>query len=892
MVTTNDVRAVFLNFFDKRDHTVVASSPLVPQNDPTLMFTNAGMVQFKNVFTGLEQRAYQRAVSSQKCVRAGGKHNDLENVGYTARHQTFFEMLGNFSFGDYFKDHAIEMAWHLVTKELGINPSKLLVTVYSEDEEAARLWQKIAGLNDARIIRISTSDNFWQMGDTGPCGPCSEIFYDHGPSVAGGPPGSPEEDGDRFIEIWNLVFMQYEQLENGQRHNLPKPSIDTGMGLERITAVLQGKSTNYAIDLLRGIIENIAGLTGQDPDGENAASHKIIADHLRSVAFLIADGVLPANEGRGYVVRRIMRRAMRHAHILGAKEPLMYRLVPDLVRRMGGHFSELKRAEPLIADTLKSEETRFQQTLERGLRLLESETSKLGAGQQLAGTVAFSLYDTYGFPPDLTQDILRSQGRTLDMAGFDNAMNAQRTRARQSWVGSGDAKTDKIWFDIRDKNGPTSFMGYETEVANATVVALIHNSIEVQEVKTGDKVTVITNQTPFYGESGGQQGDQGVMRTQNGAEIRVEDTQKKVDGLHLHRGVVVSGSLAVDDTVMLEIDGKRRAGLRANHSVTHLMHAALRRVLGGHVVQRGSQVSPESMRFDFAHQKPISNQERQQIENEVNLQIRLNASVVTRLMTPKDAIEAGALALFGEKYGDEVRVVSMGKNLSEGNDLSPRLSFYSTELCGGTHVRQTGDIGYFKIISEGAVASGVRRVEVLTGQAAQDYVVQCENHLADMAAALKTTAADVPQRVASLLAEKRTLQRVISAMRQKLADGGQSNQTDVDQKMVANTAFIAKSLHDMPPQELKPLVDRLKNKIGTGVVAVVGINGAKASIVVGVTDNIMEKFDAVALVKAAAIAMGGKGGGGRPDMAQAGGSDIEKVADAFRAIEARMQESQ
>ncbi|MTI11253.1 alanine--tRNA ligase [Curvivirga aplysinae] len=881
MTTANDIRSTFLNYFEKNEHAVVDSSPLVPRNDPTLMFTNAGMVQFKNVFTGAETRDYKRATTSQKCVRAGGKHNDLENVGYTARHHTFFEMLGNFSFGDYFKDQAIEMAWNLVTKGFDIPQDKLLVTVYSEDEEAAGLWRKIAGLSDDKIIRIPTSDNFWQMGDTGPCGPCTEIFYDHGDHIWGGPPGSPEEDGDRFIEIWNLVFMQYEQIEPGNRVDLPNPSIDTGMGLERIAALLQGKHNNYDIDIFRAIIETCADLTGVDADGDQAASHKVIADHLRASSFLIADGVLPSNEGRGYVLRRIMRRAMRHAYLLGARDPLVHKLVPSLISKMGGHFGELKRAESLITETLKLEEQRFGRTLEKGLRLLEGETDKLGGKEALRGDVAFTLYDTYGFPLDLTQDILRGQGRTVDQAGFDAAMAEQKAKARAAWAGSGDQTTETVWFEVKEETGASEFLGYETERAEGVVSAIVADGKPVLEAKQGDKVSLLANQTPFYGESGGQMGDMGIIISAEGAEFKVSDTLKKVDGLHVHVGEVTKGDFKIGESLDMLVDGDRRTKLKANHSVTHLAHEALRRVLGDHVTQKGSLVAAEGMRFDFAHQKAMTAEEISEVENIVNRQIRENSSVATRQMTPDAAIEEGAMALFGEKYGEEVRVVSMGSS-----DTETKSGVYSTELCGGTHVERTGDIGFFKISNETAVAAGVRRIECLTGQAAMDYVNSHDAKLGEMAAVLKAKPLDVADRVYNLIEERKKLEKEVADLRQKLAVSGGGSSNKQEAKDVNGVNYLGRVLSDIPAKELKPLVDAMKKEIKSGVIAAVSVSEGKGSIVVGVTDDLTEKFSAVDLVRLGSAAMGGKGGGGRPDMAQAGGPDGNAADAAVSAIEA------
>ena len=883
MQSTNDIRAAFLAYFARNGHEVVASSPLVPRNDPTLLFTNAGMVQFKNVFTGVEKRAYSRATTSQKCVRAGGKHNDLENVGYTARHHTFFEMLGNFSFGDYFKDVAIELAWNLVTKEFSLPKERLLVTVYSEDEEAAGHWRKIAGLPDSRIIRIPTSDNFWAMGDTGPCGPCSEIFYDHGADIPGGPPGSADADGDRFIEIWNLVFMQFEQVTKEERINLPRPSIDTGMGLERIAAVLQGKHDNYDIDLMRALILASAEASHVSPDGPHAVSHRVIADHLRASSFLIADGVLPAKDGRGYVLRRIMRRAMRHAHILGATEPLMWKLVPALIRQMGAHYPELVRAEPLITETLRLEETTFRQTLGRGLQLLDDAVAGKGMekdGKTLSGTVAFQLYDTYGFPLDLTQDILRSRKLAVDTAGFDREMAAAKARSRASWVGSGEAATEQLWFELRDRLGATEFLGYETDVAEGRVLALVVDGKEVDRIEAGTKAQLLVNQTPFYAESGGQVGDTGVIFTSTGADFQVADTLKKAGELHVHVGVLAHGKLAVGDAVELRIDTQRRRRLRGNHSVTHLLHQALRRRLGAHVTQKGSLVAPDRMRFDFSHPRPLTGEDIQAVENEVNDRIRENAEVTTRLMTPDNAVAAGALALFGEKYGDEVRVVAMGDEATDTGDHR----HFSVELCGGTHVRRTGDIGIFKIVSESAVAAGVRRVEVMTGAAAEAHLAEEEGLLRQVAGELKTTPQELPARVLSLIEERKRLEREMSELRRKLASGG-GGAAPQAAKDLGGVKFIGRVLDDVPAKELKSLADDMKKSVGSGVVAVVARAEGKASIVVAVTEDLVKRFNAVDFVRAGAEALGGKGGGGRPDMAQAGGPDASAADAAVEAVE-------
>ncbi|MCW2246367.1 alanyl-tRNA synthetase [Azospirillum fermentarium] len=880
MQTANDIRRTFLDYFAKHGHQIVESSPLVPRNDPTLMFTNAGMVQFKNVFTGAEGRPYSRATTSQKCVRAGGKHNDLDNVGYTARHHTFFEMLGNFSFGDYFKADAIELAWNLITKEFGLPEEKLTVTVHSSDEDAAALWRKIAGLSDERIIRIPTDDNFWRMGDTGPCGPCSEIFYDHGPAVAGGPPGSADADGDRFIEIWNLVFMQYEQLGPDNLQPLPKPSIDTGMGLERLAAVLQGKHDNYDIDLMRALIVASAEATKTAADGPHAVSHRVIADHLRSCSFLIADGVLPSNEGRGYVLRRIMRRAMRHAHMIGAREPLMHRLVPALTAQMGDAYPELNRARALIVETLKLEETRFKQTLERGLRLLEDEETKLEGNAALPGEVAFKLYDTYGFPLDLTQDVLRAKGRPVDEAGFKAAMDEQRRKARESWAGSGEAATERLWFDLRDELGATEFFGYDTETAEGKVTAIVKGDARVETAAAGDSVLVIVNQTPFYGESGGQVGDSGVIFSANGAEIAVSDTQKKLGAVWAHVGTVTKGTLSVGDVVELRVDSARRGAIRANHSATHLLHEALRRRLGEHVTQKGSLVSAERLRFDISQPAALTADDLKAVEDEVNRRILANSEVVTRLMSPDEAKEQGAMALFGEKYGDEVRVVSMG-----GRDADASHEF-SVELCGGTHVRRTGDIGLLKIVSEGAVAAGVRRIEALTATGAKAWLAERDHLLVEAASALKVQPAEVPARVAALLDERRKLEKELSDLRRQVAMGGGAAQAGGGIKEVAGVKLAARIADGLPAKDLKPMADDLKKQVGTGVVVLIAVNEGKASLVVGVTNDLTGRFSAVDLVRVGAEALGGKGGGGRPDMAQAGGPDGALAPQAVEAIEA------
>ena len=876
MQSTNDIRALFLDFFATHGHEIVTSSPLVPQNDPTLMFTNAGMVQFKNTFTGQETRDYSRAVTSQKCVRAGGKHNDLENVGYTARHHTFFEMLGNFSFGDYFKDLAIELAWNLITKEYGLPAEKLLVTVFAEDDQAFDLWKKITGLPEEKIIRIPTHDNFWSMGETGPCGPCSEIFYDHGDHIPGGPPGSPDEEGDRFIEIWNLVFMQFEQITPDERVELPKPSIDTGMGLERFSAVLQGTHDNYETDLFQALINASAEMSGTPVEGDHNVSHRVIADHLRATSFLITDGVLPSNEGRGYVLRRIMRRAMRHAHLMSCEDPLLFKLVPTLVQQMGQAFPELTRAQALITETLELEENRFKRTLDRGLGLLEEETGKLPEGGELPGEVAFKLYDTYGFPLDLTQDALRGQGFSVDLGGFNTAMEKQRADARAAWSGSGDAATEQVWFDIREQNGATEFLGYEVESAEGQITVMVVDGKVVEEAEDGAEVALVLNQTPFYGESGGQEGDTGTITKEGGATVTITETQKKLGDLHVHLGTLSGGSLKVGDDVQLEVDHDRRSALRAHHSATHLLHAALRNELGDHITQKGSLVAGERLRFDISHPKAMTPEELSVVEDQVNIHVRDNSEVSTRLMTPDEAIEAGATALFGEKYGDEVRVVAMGS--TDGNEA------YSTELCGGTHARRTGDIGLFRIVSESAVAAGVRRIEAVTGAAAQSYIADETKVLSDAAAVLKVSPADLPGRIESLLDERRKMEKEITELRRQMATGGGGGSAS-DIKEISGIKFAGKTLDGVPAKDLKSLADDLKGQVGSGVVALISVNDGKASLVVGVTDDLAEKISAVDLVRAGSEAVGGKGGGGRPDMAQAGGPDGGNADAAINAIE-------
>lgn len=884
MSGVNDIRSTFLDYFKTNGHEVVSSSPLVPRNDPTLMFTNAGMVQFKNVFTGLEQRPYSTAATAQKCVRAGGKHNDLDNVGYTARHHTFFEMLGNFSFGDYFKERAIELAWNLITKEFGIDRNRLLVTVYHTDDEAHGLWKKIAGLSDDKIIRIPTSDNFWAMGDTGPCGPCSEIFYDHGDHIWGGPPGSPEEDGDRFIEIWNLVFMQYEQITKEERINLPRPSIDTGMGLERIAALLQGKHDNYDIDLFRALIEASVDLTGVKAEGERRASHRVIADHLRSSAFLIADGVLPSNEGRGYVLRRIMRRAMRHAQLLGAKDPIIYKLLPVLVQQMGRAYPELVRAEALISETLKLEETRFRKTLERGLTLLSDATASLDKGDSLDGETAFKLYDTYGFPLDLTQDALRSRGIGVDLTGFNDAMQRQKAEARASWAGSGDKAQETVWFELKEKFGATEFLGYSAETAEGQVLAVVKDGKVVDQASAGEEVQIVVNQTPFYGESGGQMGDTGEI-VGEGFSLSVSDTQKKGEGVFVHVAAVQNGIVKAGDAVQLNVDHARRSRLRSNHSATHLLHEALREILGTHVAQKGSLVAPERLRFDISHPKPITAEELKVVEEMANEIILQNSPVTTRLMAVDDAIAEGAMALFGEKYGDEVRVVSMGTAL-RGEKAGKS---YSTELCGGTHVGATGDIGLVRLVGESAVGAGVRRIEALTGDAARAYLAEQDERVKALAASLKVQPADVVGRVETLIDERRKLEKELADAKRKLAMGGGASGGAEAPKVVNGISFVGRVLHGVDAKDLKGMADEAKVGLEQAVVLLIAVSDdGKASAVVSVTPNLTERLSAVDLVRVASAALGGKGGGGRPDMAQAGGPDGGQAEAAIAAVEAAL----
>ncbi len=889
MKTVNDIRTEFLDFFEDKGHTKVASSSLVPQNDPTLMFVNSGMVQFKNVFTGVETRDYSRATTSQKCVRAGGKHNDLDNVGYTARHHTFFEMMGNFSFGDYFKEEAIAYAWELITKNFEISPEKLCVTVHSTDEEAAAIWKKITGFSDDKIIRIPTDDNFWRMGDTGPCGPCTEIFYDHGEDIWGGPPGSDKEDGDRFIEIWNLVFMQYEQINGDTRIDLPAQSVDTGMGLERMAATMMGSNNNYDIDIMRSLIEHSSDLTSVAPDGDMAASHKVIADHLRCASFLLADGVMPSNEGRGYVLRRIMRRGMRHAHLLGASDPLMHQLFPTLLGKMGGAYPELKRAESLITQTLEMEELRFKKTLDRGLKMLDEETGKISDGDKFPGDVAFKLYDTYGFPLDLTQDALKAKEIEVDIDGFDTCMAQQKAKARAAWSGSGDAADEKIWFEVLEEFGGAEFLGYEVEAAEGEVIAIVKDGKRVDELKQGEQGAVLTNQTPFYAESGGQVGDRGVFISGD-SKAKVNDTKKILGQLHAHQVKCTKGGLKIGAALEMSIDHERRSAIQSNHSVTHLLHEALRIVLGDHVSQKGSLQDAERTRFDISHPKGVTQEELSTVEDLVNAQITAKTPVETRLMSIEEARESGAMALFGEKYDDEVRVVTMGTSADGANKP------FSIELCGGTHVKNTGDIGRIKITSEGALASGIRRIEAVTGARADAYEVTKEkeqqelhNKLAAENKTLKqelsnlggTLPEDLPK---ALEKENRKIQKIISDLRRKAAtEGAVSSEGDI--KEINGIKFTGKVLEGFAPKDLKPMVDELKVKIGSGIVTVIATNDGKASIVVGVTADLTDKVSAVDLVKIGAAALGGSGGGGRPDMAQAGGPNVNAANDAVSAIE-------
>ncbi|MEQ6203931.1 alanine--tRNA ligase [Sulfitobacter sp. HNIBRBA2951] len=877
MQTLNEIRSTFLNYYGDHGHAIVPSSPLVPRNDPTLMFTAAGMVQFKNLFTGVETRDYSRATTAQKCVRAGGKHNDLDNVGYTARHHTFFEMLGNFSFGDYFKEEAIPLAWDLLTKGFGIDASKLLVTVYHTDDEAVEIWKKHAGLSDDRIIRIATDDNFWSAGPTGPCGPCTEIFYDHGDHIWGGPPGSPEEDGDRFVEIWNLVFMQYEQFEDGTRRDLPNKSIDTGMGIERVAALLQGTNDNYSTDLMRSLIEASANATSSDPDGPGKTHHRVIADHLRSTSFLMADGVMPSNDGRGYVLRRIMRRAMRHAHLLGAADPLMHRLVPALVAQMGQAYPELGQAQTMIEQTLLQEETRFRQTLDRGLKLLDDELSGLPEGANLSGASAFKLYDTYGFPLDLTQDALREKGRAVDTDGFDDAMAAQKAKARAAWSGSGEAADATVWFDVADKAGVTDFLGYETETAEGKIAALVQDGKTTDTAEAGQTVQIALNQTPFYAESGGQLGDTGVITTTTGT-ARVTDTRKAA-GVFIHFAEVEKGSIYNGQDAVLEVDATRRSAIRANHSATHLLHEALRHALGDHVAQRGSLNAADRLRFDFSHNEAISAQDMARVEAEVNAYVRQNSTVETRIMTPDDARALGAQALFGEKYGDEVRVVSMGTQ--DGSGKGTDGTTYSLELCGGTHVARTGDIGAFVMLGDSASSAGVRRIEALTGEAALSHLRAQDALLTKTATELKSPATSVPERVRALLDERRSLANEVAQLRRELAMSGGSNAPEAQE--INGIAFHAQVLTGITGKDLPALIDEHKTRLKSGAVLLIADTGGKAAVAAGVTDDLIANLSAVDILRAAVAELGGKGGGGRPDMAQGGSPSADNAEAAIAA---------
>lgn len=867
--TVNQIRKTFLNYFEKNGHKIIPSSSLVPDNDPTLMFTNSGMVQFKNIFTGAETAPYKRATTSQKSVRAGGKHNDLDSVGYDVRHHTFFEMLGNFSFGDYFKEEAINYAWELVTKEFCLPKDRLAVTVFHTDEVSRNIWKKVSGLPEDRIINIATKDNFWQMGDTGPCGYCSEIFYDHGPEVWGGLPGTPEEDGDRWIEIWNLVFDEFEDLPDGSRTQLKQKCIDTGMGLERISAILQGVHSNYDIDLFRNLTADIAKIAGTDPKGPLESSHNVIADHLRSMSFLIADGVLPSNEGRGYVLRRIMRRAMRHAYLLGVKEPMIYKLLPSLQREMGEAYPELYRAQNLISDTIKTEETRFLRTLDKGLRLLDDETKNLKEGDELSGATAFKLYDTYGFPLDLTQDALKAKNISVDTKGFDTAMEKQRAEARKNWAGSGDAGTDKIWFELQDKLGSTEFLGYNTLKTDAEITALVQNGQEVSTINAGE-FYLLANQTPFYGEMGGQVGDIGTISGE-GFAIEVTDTKKKLDGLYVHVCKMLSGCVHKGTFANFRVNAENRHAIEANHTVTHLLHHALQEKFGASVTQKGSMVAADKMRFDIAYPKQITEPEIRDLENAVNSLIRANLPVHTNIMNQEDAIKAGAMALFGEKYGDEVRVVCVSDGVS-------------MELCGGTHVKQTGSIGYFNIVSESAIAAGVRRLECVTGAAAERFTQDIEDRLHRVGACLKASFNDIENRVIQLLEEKKHLEAQIFDLKKKFVSHKAADNPDKFEA-INGVKFVARIIENIPPKELKAFIDEIKaqSKDNT-IVAFFSPAEGKVSVVIGVSDNLKDRLPATNLIKVVAPFVGAQGGGGRPDMAQTGGSDGTRLNEAIDAL--------
>jgi len=882
MSSLNQIRSTFLDYFAADGHEKVQSAPLVPQNDPTLLFVNAGMVPFKNVFTGQETRASKRAVSAQKCVRAGGKHNDLDNVGYTARHHTFFEMMGNFSFGDYFKEHAIERAWNLVTKEFGIPADRLMATVYIDDDEAFDLWKKIAGLPESRITRIAGSDNFWSMGDTGPCGPCTEIFYDHGDHIWGGPPGTPEEDGDRWVEIWNLVFMQFDQAADGSRSLLPKPSIDTGMGLERVAAVLQGVHSNYETDLFRTLIAASEHETNTAAEGDRAPSHRVIADHLRASSFLIADGVTPSNEGRGYVLRRIMRRAMRHAHLLGAADPLMHRLVPTLVAEMGQAYPELKRAQAFIEDTLKQEEMRFRTTLGRGMGLLEDAAKDLGEGGVLPGQTAFTLYDTYGFPLDLTQDEARRRGFTVDTDAFDAAMEEQRSRSREHWTGSGQTASTGEWLALRDRLGPTVFTGYDAVEGSGEVLAIVRDGASVDDLAAGETAEVLFDQTPFYGEGGGQAGDKGEIEWtdahgETGAGT-VLDVQKHAGDLFAHRIEISSGTLAIGARVQLRAAPEARLTTRANHSAAHLLHKALANVLGGHVAQKGQMVDAERLRFDFSHNAPVTEDELARMEDEVNAVIRQNLPAETKMMAPQEAIEAGAVALFGEKYGDEVRVLTLGRDLTEADKP------YSVELCGGTHVARTGDIALFKIVSESGIAAGVRRIEALTGEAARQYLLAQAGVARKLAQGFKVQPADVPARVEALSGSVRTLEKQVAELKKQLALGGGGASANAAPEEINGVKLIARVLDGVDGKGLRGVAEDFRKQVGSGVVALIGVTDGKAAVTVAVTSDMADKVNAADLARAAVIAMGGQGAGGKPDFAQGGAPDGSKAEAGLAAV--------
>ena len=885
MPTLNDIRSTFLDFYARQGHKVLPSSPLVPRNDPTLMFVNSGMVQFKNLFTGVETQDYTRAATAQKCVRAGGKHNDLDNVGYTARHHTFFEMMGNFSFGDYFKQEAIVYAWEMLTKELCIPKEKLIVTVYHDDHEAAEIWKKVAGFSDDKIIRIETDDNFWMMGPTGPCGPSSEIFYDHGEHIWGGPPGSADEDGDRFVEIWNLVFMQFEQFEDGNRAPLLSQSIDTGMGIERVAALLQGTNDNYSTDLIRSLIEASANATSSDPDGPDKTHHRVIADHLRSTSFLIADGVLPSKDGRGYVLRRIMRRAMRHAHLIGAEDPLLHRLVPSLVQQMGAAYPELVQAQAMIEETLLQEETRFRTTLERGLKLLEDEISQLRPGGSLPGKTAFKLYDTFGFPLDLTQDALRDEKMTVDTEGFDVAMSEQKAKARAAWSGSGEIADDSMWFDLLDTHGATEFLGYDAEKSEGQLLALVEANKELKTVSVGATVQLIFNQTPFYAESGGQVGDTGQIKTDTG-NLKITNTRKSAE-LIIHMGTVLEGTVAVGQFAQLAVNQTRRSQIRANHSATHLLHEALRRSLGEHVAQRGSLNDHDRLRFDFSHGQALTPKQLEEVQAEVNKYIRQNSHVETRIMTPDDARAIGAQALFGEKYGDEVRVVSMG--YLEGSKKGAMSNTYSLELCGGTHVRQTGDIGCFILLGDAASSAGVRRIEAVTGSTANTYIQSQQSIISEAATTLKVQTSDLTVRAKQLVDERKTLKNEVTDLRRNLAmSGGAGTQTSKPMN-VAGKLFLAEVLQGVTGRDLPTLIDNKKAELKSGAVLLIAESDGKIAVAAGVTEDLTDTLSAVDIVTIAVIELGGKGGGGRADMAQGGAKSAKNADQAINAVKQMME---